>query len=77
MLKDILPARYRAIVYRLYSVVGLLVGAIQVGFVTAAVAQPVALTVTVAVLAYLGIGLGFVAAANTPANGSQSDSDGL
>lgn len=71
MLKDILPSKIRKIAYLLYAFCGLATGAIQVGFVAAAVAQPVALTVAIAVLAYLGIGLGFTAAANTPSETPQ------
>ena len=73
MLKDILSPKYRKIVYTTYSLSGLLLGAIQVGFVAAAVAQPMALTVALAVYAYLGVGLGFVARANTP---SQTPAEG-
>lgn len=71
MLKDILTPKIRKIAYSVYAICGLVVGAIQVGFVAAAVAQPVALTVAIAVLAYLGIGLGFTAAANVPAETPQ------
>lgn len=66
MLKDILTPKIRKIVYLVYAMCGTLTGAIQVGFVAAAATQPVALTVVLAVYAYLGIGLGFTAAANVP-----------
>lgn len=66
-LTDVLPAEARRYVYTAYAVIGVLIGATQVGFVAASVDQPTWLTVALAVYAYLGIALGFTAAANTPA----------
>jgi hypothetical protein len=40
---------------------------LQVGYSAAELGQPVWLTVTLAVLAYVGIAVGFLAAGNTPA----------
>lgn len=77
MLKEIVPARYRAIAYRVYAVAVLIVTAVQVGFVSAEKAQPTALSVAIAVLAYAGAALGLVAAANTPVKDVSSPSDGL
>lgn len=65
MLRDILPAHYRKMTYSIYAVVGVLLGAIQVGFGAAEAGQPVALTVALAVYAFLGGALGVTAAANT------------
>ena len=66
MLRDILPAHYRKVAYALYAVVGVLLGAIQVGYGAAEAGQPVALTVALAVYAFLGGALGVTAAQNTP-----------
>lgn len=76
-MKDIVPAHYRAIAYRVWAIATLIASATQVGFAAAMAAQPVALTVILAVLAFLGVGLGFVAAANTPVKDISSRSDGL
>lgn len=65
MLQEIFTPSTRAVVYRLYAVVGLLLGATQVGFSSADVGQPTALTVALAVFAFIGTGLGFTASANT------------
>lgn len=56
MLKDILPAKYRQIVYRLYAAAAVIAGALAVAGVDTGK--------TPDVLAYLGGALGFVAAAN-------------
>lgn len=56
MLKDIIPAKYRQIVYGLYAVAVVVVGALAVGGVETGTAPDV--------LAYLGGALGVVAAAN-------------
>lgn len=65
-LTDVLPATYRKIAYLIYGLVGVGIGATQVGFVAANADQPTWLTVALAVFAYIGIALGFTAAANTP-----------
>lgn len=64
MLRDILPSHYRKIAYAIYAVVGVLLGAIQVGYGAAEAGQPVALTVALAVYAFLGGALGVTAASN-------------
>lgn len=66
MLKDILPPKYRTLIYTALVVAGLLVGATQVGFAAAGVAQPAVVSVVVNVLAYLGAATGLVARANVP-----------
>lgn len=63
-LTDILPALWRKRLYALYALVGLGIGAAQVAYASVPGEQPTALTVTLAVYAYLGIGLGFTAASN-------------
>ena len=70
MLRDILPAHYRKVAYAVYAVVGVLLGAIQVGYGAAEAGQPVALTVALAVYAFLGGALGVTAAANTEQSGA-------
>lgn len=67
-MKDILPAIWRRRIYAGYAATGVAIGATQVGFQAASADQPTALTVVLAVYAYLGIALGFTAASNTPAD---------
>lgn len=66
MLNDILTPTIRRVIYAVYAIVGLVLGAVQVG-VTAVPdgAQPAWLTVALAVYAFVGTGLGFTASANT------------
>lgn len=71
-LQEVLPARIRSRVYVAYAVVGFVIGAAQVGFAAAEAGQPVALTVALAVYAFAGTALGFVAQANTPSKDSKS-----
>ena len=61
-----LPPKARAAIYYAYSVVGLGLGATQVGYSAASADQPTALTVALSVFAFLGVGLGLTAASNTP-----------
>lgn len=63
---DILAPAIRSKVYAFYAVLGLVLGATQVGFSAAEAGQPVWLTVALAVYAFVGGALGFVAQANTP-----------
>lgn len=67
---EIIPASWRKPLYRIYALLGLGLGATQVGFAAAEAGQPVALTVSLAVYAFIGTGIGFVAQRNTPAGGS-------
>jgi hypothetical protein len=53
-------------VYRVYWIVGVIVTAIQIGFVAATGSSPLWAGVTIAVLAYIGFALGFQADVNTP-----------
>ena len=66
MENEIIPAEWRKPLYRIYAALGLALGATQVGFSAANAGQPVWLTVSLAVFAFLGVGLGFVAQRNTP-----------
>lgn len=63
---DILTPAIRSKVYAVYAILGLILGATQVGFAAAEAGQPVWLTVALAVYAFVGGALGFVAQANTP-----------
>lgn len=65
ILTDIVPAETRKKVYAGYATLGVAIGATQVGFTAANTDQPTWLTVTLAVYAYLGTAVGFVAASNT------------
>lgn len=56
----------RRIAYVLSFLVGLGLGATQVGYAAAEASQPSWLTVTLAVYAFLAAGLGVTAAQNTP-----------
>lgn len=67
MLTDVMPAHVRRVLYVTFAVVGLALGATQVGYGAAEAGQPTWLTVALAVYAFVGTGLGFTASANTPA----------
>lgn len=71
-LGNIIPsAAVRNAIYAVFAVVGVGLGAIQVGYSAATLGQPVWLTVAMAVYSFLGAaGLG-VAVANTPSNGDK------
>ena len=68
-MKDIIPASAREQVYAWFAVLGVAIGATQVGFAAASAGQPVWLTVALAVYAFVGGAIGFTARANTPADG--------
>ena len=50
--------------YQAFWIVGLLLGATQVGYAAADAGQPTWLTVALAVFAFLGVGIGYTAARN-------------
>lgn len=58
--------RLRARVYNAFWLLGLALGGTQVGFASADAGQPTWLTVALAVYAFLGTGVGYTAAQNTP-----------
>lgn len=62
-----LPETARRYIYSAYAVIGLALGATQVGFSAAEAGQPVWLVVAMAVFAFIGTALGFTAAQNTGA----------
>lgn len=63
-----IPAKVRGPIYAMYALLGLALGATQVGFSAANAGQPVWLTVALAVFAFVGTGIGYTAASNTPAH---------
>lgn len=65
-MKEYIPRQARKPIYAIYAFIGLILGSVQVGFAAAELGQPVALTVSLAVYAFVGTGIGFVAQANTP-----------
>jgi hypothetical protein len=77
-LYDILPAGARKPLYAAYGFLGLGLGATQVAYSAADAGQPVWLTVSLAVFAFVGTGFGFTAAANVgtaPSDGGFSLGD--
>ena len=62
-----LPENARRWIYSAYAVVGLGLGATQVGYSAAEAGQPTWLIVALAVFAFIGTALGFTAAQNTGA----------
>lgn len=63
-LLDIIPAEGRKYVYAVYALIGLVLGATQVGFLAAG-DQPLWLTVSLAVFGFVGTAIGATASANT------------
>lgn len=63
-LTDIVSGKLRKQLYAGYALLGLGLGATQVGFLAAEAGQPVWLTVSLAVFGFLGTGLGFTASSN-------------
>lgn len=59
-----LPPAVRAAMYMIWSLGSLAFGAVQVGYSTADLGQPVWLAVCIAVWAFVGAGLGLAAASN-------------
>ena len=69
MLNDVIPAAWRKPIYAAYALAGAVIGAVQVGYLSAEAGQPVWLTVTLAVYGFIGTAIGFTASANTPPGG--------
>ena len=59
-----IPSKVRLAIYVTYAISGVVIGAMNVGFESAGVADPVWFNVTTEVYAYLAIPLGVTAAAN-------------
>lgn len=66
IIKENLPAKWRKVIYATYAILGVVIGATQVGFAAAEVGQPVWLTVTLAVYAFVGGAVGLTATSHTP-----------
>ena len=66
IIKETLPAQWRKDVYATYAVLGVVIGGTQVGFAAAEAGQPVWLTVTLAVYAFVGGAVGLTATSHTP-----------
>lgn len=62
------PARARAVVYTVYSVASLAVGAAQVGYAAVPASSPTWLDVALAVVPFVGAAIGITAATHTPAS---------
>lgn len=77
MLNDIIPASWRKPVYAAYALAGAIIGAVQVGYLSAEAGQPLWLTVTLAVYGFLGTAIGFTASANTPASGTPTGNESV
>ena len=77
MLKDIITPKARKPIYAVYAIIGLILGATQVGFSAAEAGQPVWLTVALAVFAFVGTALGFTAASNTHPDVEHVDGPGV
>ena len=69
MLTDIFSPETRGKIYWVFAVLGLILGATQVGFSSAELGQPTWLTVLLAVYSFVGGAIGFTAEANTPTKG--------
>jgi hypothetical protein len=61
---DVFGARVRRIIYTVYALAGVVLGAIQVGFAANDAATPAWLKTALAVLAFLGTAIGATAASN-------------
>lgn len=64
MLEDIIPSKYRKIVYALYALTGVVIGSITVAYQAAEAVQPMWLAISIAVYAYLGTAFGSLAGGN-------------
>ena len=60
-----IPARYRATVYGLYALAGLVLGGIQVGYLATPGGQPSWLTIAFAVYGFIGTATGATALTHT------------
>ena len=62
-----IPAAWRKPIYGAFAVVGVIIGAIQVGFAAAEAGNPLWLNITLAVFPFVAGAVGFTASANTDA----------
>ena len=64
--RDLLTDKQRKIVYAIFALVGVLLGAVCAGYAAVPVALPIAVKVALQVYAFLGGPMGLLAAANVP-----------
>lgn len=76
LLVDVLSAEHRKVVYAVYALVGLVVGAFQVGYGAVDAAVPAWLKVTLAVYAFVGTAIGATAASNVKTPGGAGAAPG-
>jgi hypothetical protein len=70
-LEQVIPdANKRSLLYRIFAALGIIIGGTQVGFAAASAGQPVWLTVSLAVYAFLGTAGFALADRNTPSGGN-------
>ena len=62
-----IPASFRKPLYGAFAVIGVIIGAIQVGFAAAEAGNPLWLNITLAVFPFVAGAVGFTASANTNA----------
>lgn len=62
MLTDVLSPAHRKVAYAVFAVLGVALGAVQVGFLSAEAGQPTWLTVALAVYGFLAGAFGFTTA---------------
>ena len=70
-----IPAAWRKPIYGAFAVVGVIIGAIQVGFAAAEVGNPLWLNITLAVFPFVAGAVGFTASANTNNEPGPADLD--
>ena len=70
-----IPAAWRKPIYGAFAVVGVIIGAIQVGFAAAEAGNPLWLNITLAVFPFLAGAVGFTASANTNNEPGPADLD--
>ena len=63
--KVIKSGRARAVIYAVYVVAVVIIGAVQVGYASLDMGQPAWLTAALAIVGYLGAPVGALAAVNT------------
>lgn len=68
-----LPPNVRAAIYSGYALLGVILGAVQVGFQTSENGFPVWLKVTLSVYAFVGTAVGLTAVSNTPTGRHRRD----
>ena len=70
-----IPAAWRKPIYGAFAVLGVVIGAIQVGFAAAEAGNPLWLNITLAVFPFVAGAVGFTASANTNNEPGPADLD--